>query len=183
MKKVLLACSVGFLAVVAQAVQLQWNTPVTSWTPEVKTGALIYTTQDSVTTSLADIAAFAKGTIQAPDDTFRNLTNTTNPSSSKWTISNSNEVDNWVSATSNPTTSGTYFLVLFDATKDKYAIASIAATETATYWVEAAPMESMNSLTIATDKFSGTLVSGVPEPTVLALLALGVAGLALRRKA
>lgn len=177
MKKVLLACSVGFLAVVAQAVQLQWNTPVTSWTPEVKTGALIYTTQDSVPNSLADIAAFAKGTIQSLD-TFQNLTNT---SGNKWTISDG--VDNWVSATSNPTTSGTYFLVLFDSTKDKYAIASIAATETATYWVEAAPMESMDSLSVATDKFSGTLVSGVPEPTVLALLALGVAGLALRRKA
>ena len=178
MKKLFLFLSVSVLAMVAQAIQLQWTTPVTSWTPNVTSGALIYTTQDSVTTSLADIAAFAKGTPTTLDN-FQNLTNTSG--SNKWKISDG--VDNWVSATSNPTTSGTYFLVLFDSTKDKYAIASIAATKTATYWVEAAPMTSMDSLSVATDKFSGTLVSEVPEPTVLALLALGVAGVALRRKA
>ena len=177
MKKLFLFLGVGVLAMAAQAIQLQWTTPVTSWTPEVKTGALIYTTQaqEAVTASVADIANFAKGTTATLDDTFENLTNT---SGHHWAISEG--VDNWVSATNNPTESGTYYLVLFDSTKDKYAVASFAASATDGYWVGAAPMESMDSFVIATEKFSGTLV---PEPTVLALLALGVAGVALRRKA
>lgn len=176
MKKLFLFLGVGVLAMAAQAIQLQWTTPVTSWTPEVKTGALIYTTQaqEAVTASVADIANFAKGTTTTLD-TFQNLTNA---SGNKWTISEG--VDNWVSATNNPTESGTYYLVLFDSTKDKYAVASFAASATDGYWVGATPMESMDSFAIATEKFSGTLV---PEPTVLALLALGVAGVALRRKA
>ncbi|MGN0890354.1 MAG: PEP-CTERM sorting domain-containing protein [Candidatus Spyradenecus sp.] len=175
MKKLFLFLGVGVLAMAAQAIQLQWTTPVTSWTPEVTAGALIYTTQASVTTSTDEIVNFAKGTTSTLEN-FQNVTDAAGDN--KWTISDG--VDSWVSATSNPTESGTYFLVLFDSTKDKYAIASFAATETVGYWVESGPSESMDSFSIATEKFSGTLV---PEPTVLALLALGVAGVALRRKA
>lgn len=173
MKKFILAAVCVAVAAVSQAVQLSWKAPTgQSWTSSVATGALIYSENGSA--SLEQIAEFAKtgGTFEG----FQNVTSTT--VDSKWTIQDG--VDNTAASSQDaPASTGNYYLVLFNSDKSSYAIATIVAGDDATQkaWSSVSPND--NPVAIE-PSFSGTLV---PEPTVLALLALGVAGVALKRRA
>lgn len=173
MKKFILAAVCVAVAAVSQAVQLTWKAPTgQSWTSSVATGALIYSESGSAT--LAQIAEFAKtsGTLEG----FQNVTST--EVASKWTIENG--VDNTVASLQDaPASTGNYYLVLFNSDKSAYAIATIVAGDAATQkaWTSVSPADNPQPIS---PSFSGTLV---PEPTVLALLALGVAGVALKRRA
>lgn len=173
MKKFILAAVCVAVAAVSQAVQLTWQAPTgQTWTSSVAAGALIYS--ESGSASLAQIAEFAKG--GASLEGYTDVTSTT--VDSKWTIENG--VDNAVASSQDaPASTGNYYLVLFNSDKSAYAIATIVAGDEATQkaWTSVGPGE--NPIAIS-PSFSGTLV---PEPTVLALLALGVAGVALKRRA
>lgn len=180
MKKGLIALLVVAISAFSQAVTLNWKAPTADWTSSVKSGMLVYATDISALSD-ADVVSFAKGG-ETSSTILTNVTDTTGESA--WTIP-SNTLANYVSVKNDGkhVDTGTYFLVLFDtetvSDATKYALAQINATDTTKAWTGGFGENAGEGTPIA-PTFRGTLV---PEPTVLALLALGVAGLALRRKA
>ena len=178
MKKAFFLLVALVFASVSQAVVLYWNSPDAAWMDSVKGGNLLYSAAGTVSdATLPGIISIAKGETGATSD-FASVVDASEESI--WTPSEVNE--SLYVATTGKKATGTYVLVLFNETQDAYAYTVIAATEAANAWVDsvggAGGDPAVTPLTGLS--FSGTLV---PEPTVLALLALGVAGVALRRKA
>ncbi|MEG1787940.1 MAG: PEP-CTERM sorting domain-containing protein [Kiritimatiellia bacterium] len=167
MKKFLLVMTVAVMASLSSAVTLSWEgtNSDTSWTGSMTTGSVVY----SASGDLAGAVAYAKSSTSGGDYTTIGLT-----------ALNGGLLTGDVTAASGSapsTEKGKYWIILFDATKETYAVMEVAATATDGKWNESGVFPGIPVL----GEFVGTAV--VPEPTILALLALGIAGVALRRRA
>lgn len=176
MKKMILALAVVACAAVAQAITFSWQTSsANEWYDSTWSCSLVYA---DTATSLADAAAMAVGqtvagyTIIADSTADKSVFPTDGADIAKngWITSN----DGGYTAAE----TGTYFLI-FNKGMDYYA-SSISAAAAENAWTATAGRLPEGEFVTIADFTSGTVV---PEPTALALLALGVAGLALRRRA
>lgn len=171
MKKMLSFLALAVFATAAQAITLNWaTTSANPWINDSYSAALIYTSDASATLETA--AQVAMGATVSGYDIV----------GTEWGVLE-DATEGTIATTSGAyvaAISGTYFIVFTEGLN--YAVTSVAATDAATAWIPVSgPIE--NS-TYAGPVTVGDFVHGsVPEPTALALLALGVAGLALRRRA
>lgn len=174
MKKMLLALAVVACAAVAQAITFSWQTSsANTWYDSTWSCTLIHS---DAAAPLADAAAVAVArtategyTIVADGSEGFSIFE---PGAYNKGYITSNAGD-YTAATE-----GTYFLI-FNKGMDYYA-SSITATNAAGAWTGTAGDSTVGSFVTIANFTEGTVV---PEPTALALLALGVAGLALRRRA
>ena len=176
MKKMILALAVVACAAVAQAITFSWQTTsVNDWYSNDWSCTLIHS---ETATSLENAAAMAVGQTVAGYTIVADGT----AGESVFPLDGADKAKNgWITSNDGGYTAaetGTYFLV-FSKGADYYA-SSISAAAAENAWTDTAGGSNVGSFVTINNFTPGTVV---PEPTALALLALGVAGLALRRRA
>lgn len=176
MKKLLLALLIASAAAVSQAVVLNWtySDNDAAWIDYISTGAIVYASEG--------------GNVKTAFEALKSTV--TNYKVVVAEASHDGDQHNWrpllsldayatLADTDKNTTVGTYYILLFDELGNT-AYFAVNAADTANAWLSGVGSNTSGTCTPVELDFEGTLV---PEPTALALLALGVAGLALRRKA